>query len=244
MEKDITLPSGNTGIKITEGRKVILDLNGYVLDLAGKHISVLRTANVYRQNQLTIMDSRPTAEHKFKDDGTGLWTLNADGDKLVKGGVITGGKDTYGGGAIEVGMYGKLIMNGGNIVGCAAGYFGGAVNIINGATFEMNGGSIVGCKAGYAGGAVCVGIESNPLGTFTMTGGSIADCTAVNGSGVYLYDKMNAGGGTVDGTVVLADKSSNSGNIQGGGSTFSGLIINNNPQAKFSGVHSPLGIVG
>ena len=244
LEKDITLPSGNTGIKITEGRKVILDLNGYVLDLAGKHISVLRTANVYRQNQLTIMDSRPTAEHKFKDDGTGLWTLNADGDKLVKGGVITGGKDTYGGGAIEVGMYGKLIMNGGNIVGCAAGYFGGAVNIINGAMFEMNGGSIVGCKAGYAGGAVCVGIESNPLGTFTMNGGSITDCTAVNGSGVYLYDKMNAGGGTVDGTVVLADKSSNSGNIQGGGSTFSGLIINNNPQAKFSGVHSPLGIVG
>ena len=227
-------------LQITNGRKVILDLNGYVLDLAGKYISVSALSATNRlQNQLTIMDSRPTAEHKFKDDGTGLWVLNAGGDKLVKGGVITGGKATYGGGAIEVGFYGKLIMNGGNIVGCSAGYFGGAVNIINGTTFEMNGGDIMGCKAGYAGGAVCVGIESSPFGTFTMNGGSIADCTAVNGSGVYLYDKMNANGGVVGGTVLLdAD-----GVITGGGSTFSELIINNNAQARFSGVHSPLGIV-
>ena len=51
---------------------------------------------------------------------------------------------------------------------------------------------------------------------------------------------MNANGGTVGGTVVLEGNST----IQGSGSTFSGLIINNSAQAQFGGAHSPLGIVG
>ena len=240
MEKNITL-DGDTVIKVTNGRKVILDLNGYVLDLAGKYISV-STADAFKrvENRLAIMDSRPTAEHKFKDNGTGLWVQDeTGGDKLVKGGIITGGINDIGG-AINVGQYGKFIMNGGNIVGCSATY-GGAVCIdISGLAFEMNGGCIMGCKADFYGGAVYM-----YTGTFTMTGGSIADCTAANGSGVCLEGgTMNAGGGTVDGTVVLKYSSGYDGGIQGSGTTFSGLIINNNAQARFSGAHSPLGIVG
>ncbi len=266
LTKDIILSSGNTGIKVTEGRQVILDLNGYVLDLAGKYISVSATSIIEggtntSPNQLIIMDSTPDAEHKFAPNTDGLWVLDANGDKLVKGGVITGG------GAMIVALSGTVIMNGGNIVGCSADGSGGGVNVTSGGTFEMNAGSIVGCKAIWSGGGVIVRsgctfimnggsitrcVLDSPISeggavyistdsTFTMTGGSIADCTAVNGSALYLKKStMNANGGTVGGTVVLEGNST----IQGSGSTFSGLIINNSAQAQFGGAHSPLGIVG
>ena len=250
-------------LQITNNRKVTLDLNGYVLDLGGKHISVSALSGDpwYHSNQLTIIDSDPTKHHKFTDND-GLWKLDENGDKTVSGGVITGGSD--GSSAIIAGSRGTVTMNVGNIVGCSTSGVGGAVSARNG-TFIMNGGSIIGCKTDFAGGAVYVlngkfimnsgsitnCVVTSPAGdggavyisndsTFTMTGGSIADCTAVNGSALYLKNgTMNAGGGTVGGTVVLERNST----IQGSGSTFSGLIINNDAQTQFSGAHSPLGIV-
>lgn len=251
-------------LQITNNRKVTLDLNGYVLDLGGKHISVSALSGDpwYHLNQLTIIDSDPTKHHKFTDND-GLWKLDENGDKTVSGGIITGGSD--GSSAIIAGSRGTVTMNVGNIVGCSTSGVGGAVSARNG-TFIMNGGSIIGCKTDFAGGAVYVlngkfimnsgsitnCVVTSPAGdggavyisndsTFTMTGGSIADCTAVNGSALYLKNgTMNAGGGTVGGTVVLERNST----IQGSGSTFSGLIINNDAQTQFSGAHSPLGIVG
>ncbi len=251
-------------LQITNNRKVTLDLNGYVLDLGGKHISVSALSGDpwYHSNQLTIIDSDPTKHHKFTDND-GLWKLDENGDKTVSGGVITGGSD--GSSAIIAGSRGTVNMNVGNIVGCSTSGVGGAVSARNG-TFIMNGGSIIGCKTDFTGGAVYVlngkfimnsgsitnCVVTSPAGdggavyisndsTFTMTGGSIADCTAVNGSALYLKNgTMNAGGGTVGGTVVLERNST----IQGSGSTFSGLIINNDAQTQFSGAHSPLGIVG
>ena len=251
-------------LQITNNRKVTLDLNGYVLDLGGKHISVSALSGDpwYHSNQLTIIDSDPTKHHKFTDND-GLWKLDENGDKTVSGGIITGGSD--GSSAIIAGSRGTVTMNVGNIIGCSTSGVGGAVSAMNG-TFIMNGGSIIGCKTDFAGGAVYVlngkfimnsgsitnCVVTSPAGdggavyisndsTFTMTGGSIADCTAVNGSALYLKNgTMNAGGGTVGGTVVLERNST----IQGSGSTFSGLIINNDAQTQFSGAHSPLGIVG
>ena len=251
-------------LQITNNRKVTLDLNGYVLDLGGKHISVSALSGDpwYHSNQLTIIDSDPTKHHKFTDND-GLWKLDENGDKTVSGGIITGGSD--GSSAIIAGSRGTVTMNVGNIIGCSTSGVGGAVSARNG-TFIMNGGSIIGCKTDFAGGAVYVlngkfimnsgsitnCVVTSPAGdggavyisndsTFTMTGGSIADCTAVNGSALYLKNgTMNAGGGTVGGTVVLERNST----IQGSGSTFSGLIINNDAQTQFSGAHSPLGIVG
>lgn len=251
-------------LQITNNRKVTLDLNGYVLDLGGKHISVSAFSGDpwYHLNQLTIIDSDPTKPHKVTDND-GLWKLDENGDKTVSGGIITGGSD--GSSAIIAGSRGTVTMNVGNIIGCSTSGVGGAVSARNG-TFIMKGGSIIGCKTDFAGGAVYVlngkfimnsgsitnCVVTSPAGdggavyisndsTFTMTGGSIADCTAVNGSALYLKNgTMNAGGGTVGGTVVLERNST----IQGSGSTFSGLIINNDAQTQFSGAHSPLGIVG
>ena len=248
-------------LQITNNRKVTLDLGGYILDLGGKHIlvSALSGDPWYHSNQLTIIDSDPSKPHKFTDND-GLWKPEENGDKTVYGGIITGGSS-----AITVGSRGTVTMNGGNIVGCSADSSGGAVSALNG-TFIMTGGSIIGCKTDFAGGAVYVlngkfimnsgsitnCVVTSPAGdggavyvsvnsTFTMTGGSIADCTAVNGSALYLKNgTMNAGGGTVGGTVVLERNIT----IQGSDCTFSGLIINNDAQTQFSGAHSPLGIVG
>ncbi len=256
LTKDIIV-SSNSLKAIQDNRKVTLDLNGYVLDLGADNIRIGGNAN---NGTLTIMDSRPEVEHKFRDDGTGLWVWDkTSGDKLVKGGIIIG--STGGNSAIHAGgSGGKVIMNGGSIVGCSADS-GGAVSITNGGRFTMNGGAIIGCTAEDGGGvAVVVGtfelidgvIKSckagrgggvyvgNKDGTFTMTGGKIENCTAANGGALCLYGTMNAGGGTVCGTVVLESNST----IQGSGSTFSELIINNSAQAQFGGAHSPLGIVG
>ncbi len=421
---------------------VTIDLNGHVLR-APYGGSVIKISS---GGHLTITDSNPKAEHKFKDDGTGLWVLDTNGDKTVYGGVITGGTgvtiadgNTNGisdnsicGGGVLIESGGKLTMNGGSIVGCKANNDGGGVSAS--APFVMNGGTIQNCttKASLplaermggvflvygphilngtidAGNAmdgkyifvnncdVTIGenaniqaniafnggtVEMNANATFkgavtgngsmytpvatanefttalkntgdgiirlmnditidtrvslgaiqndrqvtldlnghvldlkkdairvaggnqkgsmtimdsdpnvphkftpndeglwvwdkgagtgtetvlggvitcsdsssssaisagggstvTMNGGSIVGCTAKDGGDAICLrgGRMNANGGTVDGTVEIDADSV----ITGGGSTFTGLIINNSPQAQFSGAHSPLGIVG
>ena len=232
---------------IKNGRQVTLDLNGHVLDLGNTGIAVGGGS----VGIMTIMDSRPDVPHKFTPNDDGLWVRDeTNGDKIVKGGIITNS-----GSAIHVGgSGGKVIMNGGNIVGCGAGD-GGAVSIVAGGQFTMNAGSIAGCKAsgkgggvylligtfelaggviksckaGNKGGAVYVG---NKDGIFTMTGGSIEGCKAANGSALCLYGKMEANGGTVDGTVVLDTKENHgthTGIIQGSGTNatqFNGTVTN------------------
>ena len=232
---------------IRNGRQVTLDLNGHVLDLGNTGIAVGGDS----VGSMTIMDSRPNEPHKFTPNDDGLWVRDeTNGDKIVKGGIITSSDS-----AIRVGgSGGKVIMNGGNIVGCGAGD-GGAVSIVAGGQFTMNVGSIAGCKAsgkgggvylligtfelaggviksckaGDKGGAVYVG---NKDGIFTMTGGSIEGCKAANGSALCLYGKMEANGGTVDDTVVLDTKNNNgthTGIIQGSGTNateFNGTVTN------------------
>ena len=232
---------------IKNGRQVTLDLNGHVLDLGNTGIAVGGDS----VGSMTIIDSRPNEPHKFTPNDDGLWVRDeTNGDKIVKGGIITSSDS-----AIRVGgSGGKVIMNGGNIVGCGAGD-GGAVSIVAGGQFTMNAGSIAGCKAsgkgggvyllvgtfelaggviksckaGNKGGAVYVG---NKDGIFTMTGGSIEGCKAANGSALCLYGTMNANGGTVDGTVVLDTKDNHgthTGIIQGNGTNatqFNGTVTN------------------
>ena len=247
-------------LQITNNRKVTLDMGGYVVDLGGKHISVSALSGDpgYHSNELTIIDSNPTKPHKFTDND-GLWKPDENGDKTVKGGIITGGSS-----ALNVGMRGKVTMNGGSIVGCSSGNCGGGV-FIDGGVFEFNdGAAIIGCTATSAeGGGVFM-----EKGKFTMSGGNIQDCRAYSSSGVYVESglfelksgsiqnclsmdglavvyvymdgtftmtggeitgstanygiylngaKMNANGGTVDGTVKIDaayDSASNS-NIYG-----------------------------
>ena len=177
-----------------------LDLNGYVLKLTDTFV-VEGRITVENGGSLTIIDSNPTAEHKFMPNADGLWELNENGTKSVFGGVITGGSDGLGGG-VYVSNGGTLTMNGGNIAGCRANSQGGGVYVYGGGTFTMNGGTIAGCVADFSGGEnqgggvyVCNGrkedkdknITELARGVFTMNNGSIIDCAAKDGMGGSVY---------------------------------------------------------
>lgn len=241
-----------TAALVRNGRQLTLDLNGYVLDLGNTEIAVGAEGN----GSMTIMDSRPNEPHKFTPDPDGLWVWDKGtntGTETVLGGVITSsesssfnaisvstngqvimtggnivGHETSESGAVSIVAGGQFTMNAGSIAGCKASDKGGGVYLLIG-TFELAGGVIKSCKAGNKGGAVYVG---NRDGIFTMTGGSIEGCKAANGSALCLYGKMEANGGTVDGTVVLDTKNNNgthTGIIQGSGTNatqFNGTVTN------------------
>ena len=159
-------------------RTVTLDLNGYMLKMTGND-SVIR---VEKKNQkigdLTLIDSRPTTEHRFKaDDKNGRWQLDENGDMLVNGGIITstGTEQRSGGGGIAVSADTKFTMTGGNIVGCDSDKLGSGVYV--------------------------------SFGTFTMTGGRIVGCGNDPGIYLEVWAVMNANGGEVDATVALRENS-------------------------------------
>lgn len=188
---------------------VTLDLNGHVLRLKeGKSGSVIHV----KSGTLKLVDSNPSAEHKFTDDN-GLWKLDDNGDKVVKGGVITGGTgSTYKynndigqivyndcGGGMFVAPGASFVMEGGNIVGCSAGKSGGGVKVTNDGDFKMSGGTISGCTAGGGG-----GIDNR--GTTTLSDNAkIKSCSATgterddHGGGVCSYRNL-----TVSGSMVIS----------------------------------------
>ncbi len=126
---------------------VTLDLNGFVLKITGSG-SVIKIES----GTLTLVDSNPSAEHKFTNDGNDKpWRLDETaGAEKVKGGVITGGTgSTYKynndigqivyndcGGGVFVAPGASFIMEGGNIVGCSAGKSGGGVKVTNDGDFR------------------------------------------------------------------------------------------------------------
>lgn len=203
---------------------VTLDLNGYVLRQG--NTQEFPVIQVYQGSTLTIQDSRPDEIHKFTADSTGLWKLDeANGDKTVNGGVITGSvktglvlqavdmnKDAY---------IARCTMNGGNIVGCTYSSYGGGVCVSDIAEFTMNGGSIRGCTVtdtqhGYGGGVYVVS------GTFTMNGGTISDCvsaTTDGGDALFMTKGYNAGNSSFSmsdkATINGGFKDANSGASEG-----------------------------
>ena len=204
-------------------RKVTLDLNGHVLKMTGSGSVIILHAdrNSTTTGDLTLIDSDPTAEHKFKVNGVEPWVLDEqNGKETVKGGVITGGTGTpcylngssyfvARGGGVYLEGDGRFTMNGGNIVGCIANT-GGGVCISENGLFTMNGGSIVGCSSwdlSGPGGTPYFGGVFLYSGTFTMTGGVIKACAKYS---VDLLENatMNANGGEIYGVVEVGKNSS------------------------------------
>ena len=179
------------GGSMSVGINLTIDLNGYVLKMTG--------IKVEKGGSLTIIDSRPDAEHKFTPNADGLWVRDEqNGTKIVKGGVIYGGSAEKGGGVYVAGG-GTFTMTGGNIVGCMA---------TASATFHARGG----------------GVFVADSGTFNMSGGSITGCTTV---GVYSYGGgiYNEGTMTLSGTAEIRDchaKHSSGGDAFGGGISDNG----------------------
>ena len=184
-------------------RAVILDLNGHVLrQITNNCVSF----KVESGGDLTLIDSNPTAEHRFTPDSDGLWVWDeTGGTKTVKGGIITGNAQGRSG-SIHV-EEGTFTMTAGNLVGCnvygassSIGISCGAVYVAANSKFNMTGGAIQGClvRQGNGGGVYVNG------GQFTMTGGAITDCTVDGlGGGVYvLAGTFKLDGGDIRGCTA------------------------------------------
>ena len=195
---------------LTVNGTVTLCLNGYVLDLNGRHIEVKNGGN------LTLCDCSEEETAGYIDS-SGLWHRLEEGGTVpdgatpcnLTGGVITGGDSSGGDSSGEGGgVYvdgGSFTMEGGNIAGNTAKHGGGVSICGSTGSFTLSDGSITGNTADYGGGLY---VNSS---TVTLSGGSITHNTTPGyGGGVYVY-----GGGTVtmgDGTIA-----ENSATAHGGG---------------------------
>ena len=191
LTADVTASSGATGLNVSPGKPVTLDLNGHVIDRAlteAKENGGVIT--VHANGNLTIKDSNPTASH----DPAITYTDPVKGETFsVTGGVITGGKNTdYGGGISSLGTVNIL---GGTITGNTApsggGIFSGTV-----ATLTVNGGSVSGNTATEEnGGAIW------SAGKVSITDGSFsgnmtpASNNKQNGGAVWSSGQMEISGG-------------------------------------------------
>ena len=160
-------------------RTVTLDLNGYVMKANGSG-NVIR---IVSGGDLTIVDGNPAAEHTFSENNEGLWVIAAGGNKLVYGGVITGGNSTAGGG-VYVAEGGAFTMQGGNIIGCSAREGGGVY--VEG-SFSMSGGTISGCLARAHGDDTRGGGICNFGNTTLFATAKIQGCRAIT-SDVYGFE--------------------------------------------------------
>ena len=204
------------GTTLTILRKVTLDLNGYVLKMTGSGSVIILDNKSGITGDLTLIDSNPTAEHKFKVNGAEPWVLDNSGTETVYGGIITGGTGSriffsngVEGGGVIIGS-GALTMNGGNIVGCIANEGGGL--FLSDGSFTMNAGSIVGCSTpnrlttgeAFYGGIYAFGPIANrdTTGVITLTGGLIKNNGKYAINAVYKTT-IYANGGEVYGEVYL-----------------------------------------
>lgn len=204
------------GTTLTILRKVTLDLNGYVLKMTGSGSVIILDNKSGTTGDLTLIDSNPTAEHKFKVNGAEPWVLDDSGTETVYGGIITGGTGSriffsngVEGGGVIIGS-GALTMNGGNIVGCIANEGGGL--FLSDGSFTMNAGSIVGCSTpnrlttgeAFYGGIYAFGPIANrdTTGVITLTGGLIKNNGKYAINAAYMTT-IYANGGEVYGEVYL-----------------------------------------
>ena len=208
------------GTTLTVLRKVTLDLNGYVLKMTGSGSVIILDNKSGITGDLTLIDSNPTAEHKFKVNGAEPWVLDNSGTETVYGGIITGGTGSriffsngVEGGGVIIGS-GALTMNGGNIVGCIANEGGGL--FLSDGSFTMNAGSIVGCSTpnrlttgeAFHGGIYAFGPMANKdtTGVITLTGGLIKNNGRYAINAAY-HTTIYANGGEVYGGVYLNQSS-------------------------------------
>ena len=240
LTEDIDIPS-SINIK---NSTVTFDLNGYVLKMTGQD----RLFTVDNNSDFTLDDSNPTKIHHFSVNNDGLWVLDEQGNKTLKGGVITGGNmfsvgdraSAMGGGICASSS--TITMNGGNIVGCSvsssgvrSSAAGGGIYIDNG-SMTTNGGNIVGCSVSSSGG-----------GSSAAGGGIIANFSTVtlkniNIDGCFVSDTGNdsfvRGGGinNLFGTLII-EQNVNISNCQAkeGGAIYSFFDHRSNNLLKILG---------
>jgi len=123
-------------LELPENRKITVDLNGFLLmrDRNRKQVRQGYIFHVPEGATLTIRDSDP----------------GSTGYNGIRGGVITGGANSSGAGAIEIDAGGTCVMESGTIYRCTTSEHGGAILLSgaenNMARFTMLGGRIYFCQ--------------------------------------------------------------------------------------------------
>lgn len=161
----------------SEYKKIQVDLNGYCLrrDTDGEKVSNGGLFRVLDGGILLIKDSRPSGP----------------GYRGIKGGVITGGASTNGGGAVTLEKGGNLVIEGGTIYKCITDDHGGAIKMEGWGKYlcslKMTGGRFYFCQT--------VGAWSNCHGGAIFAEDAIIDISGAkfdscysedNGGGIYL----------------------------------------------------------
>ncbi len=168
-------------IPVTNNGYLVVDLNGH---------KITRTRNGKKKDDgavfivkegctLTINDSNPTRNSGISD---------------IKGGVITGGANSNGGGGITVEKNANLFMNGGTIYQCSTDYDGGGICAKDGAKqIVLKKCSVVSCKTDDSwddcdGG----GIYAKNVSRLELENVTVKNCSSEDyGGGVYYYGGNN-----------------------------------------------------
>lgn len=205
---DITAGEGDGEIAISGTSDVRLDLNGHVLDGAGR----TRVFLIEDGGRLVITDS------------------DAQKRGAVAGGSTENASVDYSGGGVYVSEGGQLELNGATIRDCYGDDGGGAVCTL-GNFYMYNGAVIKDCKTRGIGGGGAVytaGSKAQVImrdtsliencsfcgvwvekGSFTMEGGTIKDCQArTGGGGIYISEEgtFTLSGGLITGNYAGTNK--------------------------------------
>ena len=205
---DITAGEGDSEITVSGSSDVRLDLNGHVLDGAGR-------TRVF-----------------LIEDGGRLVITDSDGQKrgAVAGGSAEDASVAYNGGGVYVSEGGQLELNGATIRDCYGADGGGAVCTL-GNFYMYNGAVIKDCttmKAGGGGAVHTAGSRAQVImrdtaliencsfcgvwvekGSFSMEGGTIRDCQArTGGGGIYISEEgtFTLSGGLITGNYAGTNK--------------------------------------
>lgn len=215
-----------------------IDLNGHLLHRKDKDGSVIK---VTKGSILTIMDSNPTKKNTGVINQNNLWEPSGSGDKIIQGGVISGGYYKTGdGGGLYIDKNSTVYMTGGTIAGNKADV-GAAVYLEGNSTLDMSLGTSQICYN------YCAGT--------TTDGGAIflrSNCTVIGG---YVHHNLadDYGGGIrakgnnilIKGVIVSDNKAEEEGGglyIERDGTeqtvTISGCkIVGNHAGEKGGGVY-------
>lgn len=243
---DVTAVSSDSSIEIPNGKDVVLDLNGHVLNANGKNADHRRVFVV--NGKLTIKDSRDTRRNGtgggkiikgFESSKGGAININSSGELIVESGAICDCKsaDTsmYGSGGGAIHCEGKLTINGGAIhhnMAC----WGGAIGLNNGTEFFMTGGRIYENESLVMDGAAINMFKNSGNITSTIIGGEIygnISNRTTNGASndATVGGVVSAGNAVwVEGTLFLGGNAKIYGNKQGNyvGGSWSNLTNNAN----------------
>lgn len=177
----------NGALSVPENKIISINLNGHILnrnltDSASDGMVIY----VCEGASLTVTDSDSGKINKGTFSN-GIWTPDENGDTEIKGGIITGGRNSSDGGGIYMEGRATVTLEGGTVAGNTAD--DGAGVQVEGETskLQMSEYAFISYNRAdghyYGGGGICTDGEN-----VTIAGGNVTHNTAKYGGGIYCYE--------------------------------------------------------